>query len=124
MALQRVVKTYPLVPVALVVSGILVVIGIVTSGIVSDPDGADVNTLLLFLAAAVVLPFLTLLIRRRRVVTVEMPSDHLAAMSKSELEGVLAQLDAAKAKGDMDDPRYANARERVMAALKSKGKAK
>jgi predicted MFS family arabinose efflux permease len=122
MALQRMVKTYPLVRWLLVVSGVLVVVGIVQSGIITDPDGAEPKTLVWFVVAAAILPFLALLMPRRRVVTLEMPTDHLASMSKPELEGVLSQLDAAKAKGEMDEARYANARQRVLAALKAKGK--
>ena len=41
----------------------------------------------------------------------------------AELEGMLSTLDTAKAKGEMDDQRYAKARERVLAAIKAKGKA-
>ena|SRR5687767_10601149 len=122
MVLQKAVKSYPMVKWFLIVSAALVVLGLVMSKVLSDPDNADTNTLLMFLAAAAVLPFLAMLFPRRRVLTVDMPSDHLAGMSKAELEGVLGQLDAAKAKGDMDDARYSKARERVLAAIKAKGK--
>ncbi|HJQ93093.1 MAG TPA: hypothetical protein VJ874_02280, partial [Candidatus Thermoplasmatota archaeon] len=87
------------------------------------PDEAETSTLLLFIGAAAVLPFLAMLFPRRQVHTMEMPTDHLSGMSKAELEGVLGQLDAAKAKGEMDDTRYAKARERVLAAIKARGKA-
>lgn len=124
MVLQKAVKSYPMVKWFLIVSAVLVVLGLVMSKVLSDPDAADTNTLLMFLGAAVLLPFLAMLFPRRQVHTIEMPTDHLAGMSKSELEGVLSQLDAAKAKGEMDDTRYAKARERVLAAIKSRGKAK
>jgi uncharacterized membrane protein YgaE (UPF0421/DUF939 family) len=122
MVLQKAVKSYPMVKWFLVVSAALVVLGLLMSKVLSDPDNADRNTLLMFLGAAVVLPFLAMLFPRRKVLTVDLPTDHLSGMSKAELEGVLTQLDAAKAKGDMDDNRYAKARERVLAAIKAKGK--
>jgi hypothetical protein len=122
MVLQKAVKSYPMVKWFLILSGVLVVLGLVMSKILSDPNNADNNTLLMFLGAAVVLPFLALLFPRRRVLTMEVPTDHLSGMSKTELEGVLSQLDTAKAKGEMDDTRYAKARERVLDAIKAKGK--
>ena len=124
MVLQKAVKSYPMVKWFLIVSAVLVVLGLVMSKVLSDPDNADTNTLLMFLGAAVVLPFLAMLFPRRQVHTIEMPTDHLAGMSKTELEGVLSQLDAAKAKGEMDDTRYAKARERVLDAIKARGKGK
>ena len=120
MVLQKAVKSYPMVKWFLIVSAVLVATGLVMSKVLSDPDNADSNTLLMFLGAAVVLPFLAMLFPRRKVVSMEVPTDHLAGMSKTELEGVLSQLDAAKAKGEMDDTRYAKARERVLAAIKAK----
>lgn len=120
MVLQKAVKSYPMVKWFLIVSAVLVATGLVMSKVLSDPDNADSNTLLMFLGAAVVLPFLAMLFPRRKVVSMEVPTDHLAGMSKTELEGVLSQLDAAKAKGEMDDMRYAKARERVLAAIKAK----
>ena len=124
MVLQKAVKSYPMVKWFLVVSAVLVILGLVMSKVLSDPDNADTSTLLMFIGAAVVLPFLAMLFPRRKVLTVEMPTDHLAGMSKTELEGVLSQLDAAKAKGEMDDTRYAKARERVLDAIKARGKGK
>ena len=121
MVLQKAVKSYPMVKWFLIVSAALVVLGLVMSKVLSDPDNADTNTLLMFVGAAVVLPFLAMLFPRRRVLTVDVPTDHLAGMSKAELEGVLGQLDAAKAKGDMDEARYSKARGRVLAAIKAKG---
>jgi uncharacterized membrane protein YgaE (UPF0421/DUF939 family) len=123
MVLQKAVKSYPMVKWFLIVSAVLVVLGLVMSKVLSDPDNADTGTLLMFIGAAVVLPFLAMLFPRRKVLTVDMPTDHLSGMSKTELEGVLSQLDAAKAKGDMDDARYGKARERVLEAIKAKGKA-
>lgn len=123
MVLQKAVKSYPMVKWFLVVSAVLVVMGLVMSKVLSDPDNADSNTLLMFLGAAIVLPFLAMIFPRRKILTIEVPTDQLAGMSKTELEGVLGQLDAAKAKGEMDDTRYAKARERVLEAMKAKGKA-
>src|SRR5688500_16347075 len=124
MVLQKAVKSYPMVKWFLIVSAVLVILGLVMSKVLSDPDNADTNTLLMFLGAAVVLPFLAIVFPRRQVLTVDLPTDHLSGMSKSELEGVLGQLDSAKAKGDMDDTRYAKARQRVLEAIKARGKAK
>ncbi len=122
MALQKAVKSYPMVKWFLIVSAVLVILGLVMSKVLSDPDNADSGTLLMFLGAAVVLPFVAMLFPRRQVLTLDLPTDHLSGMSKTELEGVLSQLDAAKAKGEMDDLRYAKARERILASIKAKGK--
>lgn len=124
MVVQKAIKSYPMVKWFLIVSAVLVVLGLVMSKVLSDPDNADTMTLLMFLGAAVVLPFLAMLFPRRRVLEMELPTDQLSGMSKAELEGVLSQLDAAKAKGEMDDTRYAKARERILAAIKSKAKGK
>ena len=124
MVVQKAVKNYPMVKWFLIVSAILGITGLVMSKIVTDPDNSDVEVFLYFLGGAVVLPFLALAFPRREVVTMELPSDSLGAMSKAELEGLLQQLDTAKGKGEMDEARYSNARDRVLAALKAKGKAK
>jgi uncharacterized membrane protein YgaE (UPF0421/DUF939 family) len=122
MVVQKAIKSYPMVKWFLVGSGVLVVLGLVMSKVLSEPDEADSTTLLMFLGAAVVLPFLAMLFPRRRVVEMELPTDQLSGMSKAELEGVLSQLDAAKAKGEMDDVRYAKARERILASIRAKKK--
>lgn len=124
MALQKAIKSYPMVKWFLLVAIVLLAIGLVMSRLVTDPNHAKPMTLVWFIVPAVILPFLALAFPRRQVVTMELPSDHLAGMSKQELEGILEQLDAAKAKGEMDDARYSNARGRVLAAIKAKGKAK
>ena len=124
MVVQKAVKKYPMVKWLLVVSAVLAVAGLVQSKIMTDPDNGDPMLLVYFLIPAALLPFLGMLFPRREVMTMELPTDHLSGMSASELEGVLSQLDAAKAKGEMDDARYAKARERVLAAIKQKGRAK
>jgi hypothetical protein len=123
MVVQKAVKSYPLVKWALVVSILLAILGIFMSKVVTDPDHAQPMLLLYYVGPAVLLPFLAMLVKRREVMTMELPTDHLSGMSRKELEGVLSQLDAAKAKGEMDDRRYANARERILAAIKAKPKA-
>lgn len=124
MVVQKAVKKYPMVKWLLVVSLALAVVGLVESKIVTKPDQGDPMLLVYFLIPAVLLPFLGMLFPRREVMTMELPTDHLSGMSKTELEGVLAGLDEAKAKGDMDDARYARARERVLDAIKQKGRSK
>jgi hypothetical protein len=124
MVVQKAVKNYPMVKWLLILSAILAVVGLVQSKIITDPDNGDPMLLLYFLIPAGLLPFLGMLFPRRQVMTMELPTDHLAGMSKAELEGVLAGLDDAKAKGEMDDTRYAKARERVLSAIKAKGRAK
>lgn len=122
MALQKAIKSYPMVKWFLLVSVALIAIGLVQSKLVTDPDNGDMMTLVWFVVPAIILPFLAMAFPRRKVVTLELPTDHLGAMTKQELEGVLSQLDAAKASGEMDDARYNNARQKVMAAIKSKGR--
>ena len=124
MALQKAVKSYPMVKWFVVVAVVLLAVGLVLSRLVTDPDDAEPMTLIWFAIPAVLLPFLAMAFPRREVVTLELPSDHLGAMSKAELEGVLAQLDAANAKGELDDARYHNARQRILAAIKAKGQGK
>lgn len=124
MVVQKAVKKYPLVKWLLVLSAVLAIVGLVQSKIITDPDNGDPLLLVYFLIPAALLPFLGMLFPRREVMSMELPTDHLSGMSKTELEGVLAGLDEAKAKGEMDDTRYAKARERVLAAIKEKGRAK
>jgi hypothetical protein len=124
MVVQKAVKDYPLVKWLLVVAAVLAGVGLVQSRVLTDPNEGDPMLLLYFLVPAVLLPFVAMLFPRRQVRTMELPTDHLAGMSRQELEGVLKGLDEAKAKGDMDDARYAKARERVLAAIKAKGRQK
>jgi hypothetical protein len=120
MAVQRAFKTYPALKWALALSGVIVVVALVMSGLVTDANNADLNTFLIGLAIAVVLPFLALLIPRRQVVTMELPSDQLVNADRKQLQGILDSLDAAKAKGEIPPDRYAKARDRVVAAMKGK----
>ena len=124
MAIQKAVKTYPMVKWFLIGSAILVVVGLFLSGVLSPNDGES-NVMLLVgcIGVAILLPFLAMAFPRREVLTMELPSDHLSSMSKAELEGMLSALDAANAKGEMDDQRYGKARERVMDAIKARKKA-
>jgi hypothetical protein len=103
MAFTQVSKTYPLLRIALIVSAILAIVGIVMSDVVTDPNGADTQTFLVFVGIAVLLPFLALLWKRKEVIRYEVPSDHLASASRQDLQGMLEQLDAAKANGDLPE---------------------
>jgi hypothetical protein len=123
MALQKAVKTYPWVKWFLVLSAILIVVGLVLSKLLTAPNDAEPKTLVYFVIAAVLVPFLALAFPRREVVTMALPTDSLAGRSRSELEGILQQLDTAKAKGEMDEGRYTKAREKILAAMKGKPKA-
>jgi hypothetical protein len=123
MAVQRIVKGYPLIGWFVALAVVILVVGVWKSGVLTGGTGDDNLTILLIsVGVALLLPFLALAFPRRQVLTMELPTDHLAALPKEELEGILVQLDASKAKGEMDDARYANARQRVLAAIKSKGK--
>lgn len=122
MVLQKAVKSYPLVKWLLGGSAVLLILGLVLSGVLTTPDDAQPMTLVYFVIGAAVLPFIAMAFPRRQVVTLELPSDHLTSMSRTELEGVLQQLEAAKTKGDLDQKRYVNARQRVLDAIKAKGK--
>lgn len=123
MVVQKAVKKYPMVKWFLVASAILAVVGLWLSGVLTPNDGeSQIGLFLICIAVAVLLPFLALAFPTREVVTLELPSDSLGAMSKTELEGLLQQLDTAKGKGEMDEARYTKARNRVLAAIKAKGK--
>jgi hypothetical protein len=117
MAFTQVVKSYPLLRIALLASAILVVVAIFASKIVSDPNDADIRLFLILVGAAVLLPFLSLTWRRREVITYELPSDRLSGASRKDLEGMLAELDRAKAQGDIPQGRYEKARDRIKAAM-------
>ena len=123
MVLQKAIKTYPMVKWFLVASLILLAAGLWQSKLVTAPDDAEPMRLVWFVLPAALLPFLALAFPRREVLTVELPTDSLAGRSRSELEGILTQLDAAKAKGEMDEGRYMKAREKILAAMKGKPKA-
>lgn len=123
MALQKAIKTYPMVKWFLVVSLALLAVGLWRSKLITDPNDAAPLLLVWFALAAIVFPFLALAFPRREVLTVELPTDSLSGRSRSDLEGILAQLDTAHAKGEMDDGRYGKAREKVLAALAGKPKA-
>jgi hypothetical protein len=122
MVVQKVVKNYPMVKWFVGLSVVLIVVGLVMSKVTTAHG--DTTLLLMYVGAAVVLPFLALAFPRKQVLTLELPTDHLSSMSKTELVGVLQQLDAAKAKGEMDEDRYAKARSRVQAAIKARAKPK
>ena len=123
MVVQKAVKSYPLVKWFLVASAVLVAVGLYLSGVLSANDGEqNIGLLIGFIAVAALLPFLAMAFPRREVLTMSLPTDHLATMSREELEGMLSTLDTAKAKGEMDDQRYAKARARVLEAIKAKGK--
>ena len=124
MVVQKAVKNYPLVKWLLILAAVLAVVGLLQSRIITDPDNGDPMLLVYFLIPAILLPFLGMLFPRREVMTMELPTDQLSGMSKAELEGVLAGLEEAKAKGEMDDARYGRARERILAAIKEKGRSK
>lgn len=120
MALRRTVKTYPLMRIFLLASAALLVAGLFASKVATDPDAGDKRIFLYFVAAAITLPFLSLAFPRRADVTVQLPTDQLARAPASELEGILRQLDQAKAKGEIPEERYRKARASIEAALKAK----
>lgn len=117
MVLQRAVKTYPLVKWLVAASLVLVVAGVWQSRILTAPNDAHPMTLVWFLVPAGILPFVALLAPHREVVQLELPSDALVGRSRVELEGMLRALDEARARGDMDQARHANAKARIEAAL-------
>lgn len=123
MVLQKAIKTYPMVKWFLVVSLILLGVGLWKSKLITQPNDAEPMMLVWFVLPAVILPFLALAFPRREVLTVELPTDSLSGRSRNELEGILQQLDTAKAKGEMDEGRYTKAREKILAAMKGKPKA-
>ena len=67
---------------------------------------------------AVVLAFVGLLYKKKETVNVLLPSDTLAEHSRADLQKLLAGLDEAKAKGELTEDRYINARNRVLAQMK------
>ena len=125
MVVQKAVKTYPMLKWFLVASALIVVVGLVLSGVLTPDDGeSNTGVLIGCIVVAALLPFLAMAFPRREVLTMELPTDRMSGMPRAELEGLLQQLDTAKAKGEMDEARYARARSRVLDAIKAKGKGK
>ena len=121
MAVQRAVKTYPMIKWLVAVAVVVLVVGVVMSNVLTGDAGDDnMAVLLIAVGAAIVLPFLAMAFPRREVVTLELPTDTLAGRPKAELEAILAGLDEAKARGEMDEARYKNARAKVTAAMGKK----
>lgn len=120
MVFQKAIKSYPMLKWFLAVSAVLVVLGVVQSKVLTDPDNADTMLLLWFLIPAAILPFLAAAFPRKQVVTVELPSDHLANASRTELQGMLDGLEEGKRKGEIPQDRYVKARDRIVAAMTSK----
>lgn len=120
MVVQKAVKTYPMIKWFVVLAAIVLVVGIMLSGILSEKKDDNLTMLYVAVGVAIVLPFVAMAFPRREVLTVELPTDTLSGRSKAELEKILAGLDEAKAKGEMDDRRHANARAKVLAAMKGK----
>lgn len=119
MAVQRAVKSYPMIKWFVALAVVVLVIGVMMSKVLTG-GGEDDNQAVLFIAVgvAIALPFLAMAFPRREVVTMALPTDTLAGRPKAELEAILAGLDEAKAKGEMDEARYSNARAKVVAAMK------
>ncbi len=104
----------------LVVSAIVVVVGLLMSSIITDPDNADTQLFLIFVGAAIVIPFLALALPRQRVLEVALPTDHLANATRQDLQGMLDGLEEGKRKGEITPDRYAKARDRILAEMKGK----
>jgi hypothetical protein len=120
MVLQKAVKTYPLLKWLLIASGLLAIVGLVLSKLVTDPNNADSGVLLRFLIPAALLPFIGIFFPRREVLTVELPSDKLSQATRQELQGMLDSLEEGKRKGELSQERYNKARDRIVAAMKTK----
>lgn len=120
MVLQRAVKTYPMLKWFLIVSAVLVVTGIIMSKLITAPDDAEPMMLVYFLVPAIILPFIAVAMPRREVLQIELPSDHLANASRTELQGMLDSLEEGKRKGELSQDRYNKARDRIVAVMKAK----
>ena len=121
MVVQKAVKTYPMIKWLVIVSALVLIVGVYMSGILTGDSGDDSLPVLFgAVAVAILLPFLALAFPRRQVLTLELPTDTLGGRSRTELDAILAGLDEAKAKGEMDEERYTKARAKVVAAMKGK----
>ncbi len=86
----------------------------------SCKDGLDPMVLLPWLIAAAVVAFVGVLVRSKQAIEVPLPSDHIKQASRSEVDGILATLDEARARGDMSETRYNKAKAKVLAQAKAK----
>jgi len=110
-------RKYPLLKITIPIGIVIAIVGLVM--FLMDPAKSPVILLITWGIAAVV-TFLGVIIRRKEAIEIPLPSDHLAAASRSEVDGVLASLDEARAKGDMTETRYQKARAKVLAQAKAK----
>lgn len=113
-------KSYPLLPWALGLAGVLFVVGVVMSGVVTNADSGDVTTLLVFIGIAFVVALAGLAWRRKQTVEVVLPTDRLHDASRTELQGILEGLEAARAKGEIPAERYEKAKARILAEMAPK----
>jgi hypothetical protein len=104
---------YPILKVMLLLAGLAAVVGLVLFFAQGNQDPA---ILLYTWVPAIALALLGAAVRRRENVEVLMPSDQLQDASRSEVEGIIAKLDEARAKGEISEERYRKAKARVTKA--------
>jgi uncharacterized membrane protein len=82
----------------------------------------DTMTLLPWLGVAALIALVGAFIKKREDKTLLFPTDQLKDSSRADLQKVLDGLEEARAKGEIPEERYVNARNRVLAEMKGKGK--
>jgi len=110
-------RKYPLLKFTIALAVVIAAVGLVMFFTTADGSPA---VLLVTWGIAAVVAFLGVVIRRKEAVEIPLPSDHLKEASRTEVDGILASLDEARAKGDMSEARYQNARAKVLAQAKPK----
>ncbi|MHB8633640.1 MAG: hypothetical protein ACYDBQ_06710 [Thermoplasmatota archaeon] len=110
-------KTYPLVKWLVVGSAVILAGGLWMSQVIQDPNHADVQLLIIAIVIAALLPFAALFAPHREVYEVALPSDRLQDATRTELTGILDQLEASKAKGEIPEERYNKAKAKIMAEI-------
>lgn len=116
-------RKYPLLKFAIPVAIILAGIGLYLLFTAKDGSGQqtmDPAVMAPWLIGAVVVALLGAMVRRKEAVEVALPSDQVASASRTEVDGIISQLDEARAKGELSETRYQKAKAKVLAQAKSK----
>jgi hypothetical protein len=113
--------SYPLLKVLVPVALLVLLAGLYLFFTQPSSDGSlDPKVLLYFIVVAIALALASLLWRRREAVTVVLPSDRLKEASDKELDSILAELQAKRDAGELDQDRYQKAKARILKAKRRK----
>ncbi|MES2154043.1 MAG: hypothetical protein V4510_02820 [bacterium] len=111
-------QKYPLLKFTIPLAVVIAAVGLAMFFMQGEPK--DPAILVYTWLPAVAIALLGVAVRKKEAIEVPLPSDHIQQASRSEVDGILASLDEARAKGDMSETRYQKARAKVLAQAKGK----